>query len=550
MDTVRSHSFSCWLRHHIILASFIVLVCSLAPRLFFSLHADPHLLMLPDSPTYLNPAKNLLESGVFYKSSNTPEISRTPAYPAFLATLMYVVGKDLRTLLVTQAIVLSSSVLILYLFARRILPPVMAFAGALLAAFSPWSVAKAGFLLTEGFYILVLALLFYLMSLLGERMLKVSTALLAGGCIGLMTSVVVLVRPVWPLVPLVGLVLFFLYGDKQVKSWVLIVAMLASAATPLYLWKTRNFHEAQFDGLSNTSGMAAYHYFTSAVKAQIKGQEVEGDRWTLLKLSQKEQSHWGLSNQEADDERWRRVHDVFQKHPFLSIYTFALNVGEAMVHPDPSILTPVALNFRGDIWVFGGIWAAMIGFAWLGLTYAPDKERDDGFIQRKWLVSILSICLLLTLTSGFSFGAGSRFRAPLELIVPLLAGVGLVRAIRLIAPHLVMARKWPFPDFTDTSISERMMKLKVSMTAPTRRQSTDTFKPEAVRLTRASGHPVAQVTKELGISDMCGIAGRGEPQKIESPRAAHAKRARAKQDELTRFKRKNETLKKERDFFR
>ena len=58
------------------------------------------------------------------------------------------------------------SVLILYLFARRILPPVMAFTGSLLAAFSPWSAVKAGFLLSEGFYILVLALLFYLMSLL------------------------------------------------------------------------------------------------------------------------------------------------------------------------------------------------------------------------------------------------------------------------------------------------------------------------------------------------------------------------------------------------
>jgi hypothetical protein len=45
-------------------------------------------------------------------------------------------------------------------------------------------------------------------------------------------------------------------------------------------------------------------------------------------------------------------------------------------------------------------------------------------------LTFLVICLLLTLSSGISFGAGSRLRAPLELIVPLLAAVGLVRAIR------------------------------------------------------------------------------------------------------------------------
>jgi transposase len=34
-----------------------------------------------------------------------------------------------------------------------------------------------------------------------------------------------------------------------------------------------------------------------------------------------------------------------------------------------------------------------------------------------------------------------------------------------------------------------------------RRQCTDAFKSEAVRLTRESGRPVAQVARELGIAD-------------------------------------------------
>ncbi len=39
------------------------------------------------------------------------------------------------------------------------------------------------------------------------------------------------------------------------------------------------------------------------------------------------------------------------------------------------------------------------------------------------------------------------------------------------------------------------------MPATTRRRFTDEFKLEAVRLIRESGRPVAQVARELGISD-------------------------------------------------
>jgi len=45
------------------------------------------------------------------------------------------------------------------------------------------------------------------------------------------------------------------------------------------------------------------------------------------------------------------------------------------------------------------------------------------------------------------------------------------------------------------------MKSEDSMTTDTRRSYTETFKEEAVRLVRESGHPVAQVARDLGIAD-------------------------------------------------
>jgi transposase len=91
------------------------------------------------------------------------------------------------------------------------------------------------------------------------------------------------------------------------------------------------------------------------------------------------------------------------------------------------------------------------------------------------------------------------------------------------------------------------MKLEVSMATSTRRQFTDAVKSEAVRLTRESGRPVAQVARELGISDNVRYRWRGEQQQVES-QGCTRQSMRAVQDELAQLKRENESLKKERDF--
>ena len=93
------------------------------------------------------------------------------------------------------------------------------------------------------------------------------------------------------------------------------------------------------------------------------------------------------------------------------------------------------------------------------------------------------------------------------------------------------------------------MKWAVRMPTTTRRQLTDAFKSEAVRLTRESGRPVAQVAQELGIADNVRYRWRSEPQQVESQGRTRPA-VRAEQDELTRLRRENETLRKARDFLR
>lgn len=53
------------------------------------------------------------------------------------------------------------------------------------------------------------------------------------------------------------------------------------------------------------------------------------------------------------------------------------------------------------------------------------------------------------------------------------------------------------------------------MSTKTRRSYTDTFKEDAVRLVQEAGHPVAQVERDLGITDRLLYRWRAEQQQAE-----------------------------------
>lgn len=426
----RSTESVSWLQEHPVLTSLIILVCAVSMRLFFTYRAEPTRLVFPDSGTYFDTAVSLSESGTFFNRYQKPEITRTPGYPFLLAVLMTVCGKDVRTLLLVQTVILSLSVVVLYWLARCILPPTMAFTGAVLAAVSPWGAARAGFLLSDGLFLTALAVLFLLMYTV-IRYARKSGAVLAGAsAIGLLTSGVVFIRPVFPLIGLVAVTMFMLYPEKRIRAWLLVTVMLLCALVPLQLWKMRNAEQAQFSGFSDVSGKAAWQWWASSVKGQVAG--LQGDRWAMLRAAEEAETQWTLSPQEAHDERWRLANEVFRAHPLSTVYVFGLNALEALIHPQPSILTPAGLNFRGDAVALGGIWTAFIVCAAIGIWHIWGRAQTNECFDRKWLLTMLIICSALTLTAGVSFGAGARYRIALELIVPLLAGVGLVRIVTVI----------------------------------------------------------------------------------------------------------------------
>ncbi len=87
------------------------------------------------------------------------------------------------------------------------------------------------------------------------------------------------------------------------------------------------------------------------------------------------------------------------------------------------------------------------------------------------------------------------------------------------------------------------------MAEPKRREYTEEFKTEAVRLVRELKRPVAHVARELGISANLLYRWRTEEHRatgLGTTRAA----LQAHADDLVRLRRENETLRKERDFLK
>ena len=93
------------------------------------------------------------------------------------------------------------------------------------------------------------------------------------------------------------------------------------------------------------------------------------------------------------------------------------------------------------------------------------------------------------------------------------------------------------------------MKSEESMTTKPRRSYTEAFKEEAVRLVRESGHPVAQVARDLGIADHLLYRWRAEQQQVDE-RGQTGQSLRGEQAELARLRRENAILKQERDFLK
>lgn len=135
-----------------------ILLLAFALRLGWSLSrptSDADLASLPDQAEYLSLARNLLHTGTLSfhdpRFDQTVYAYRTPGYPAFVAAF----GASPRVVRIAQSLLDTSTVLAVYLLARRLSPQSSSLSplfAAALVAFNPLLIYFTGLLLSETLY--------------------------------------------------------------------------------------------------------------------------------------------------------------------------------------------------------------------------------------------------------------------------------------------------------------------------------------------------------------------------------------------------------------
>jgi 4-amino-4-deoxy-L-arabinose transferase-like glycosyltransferase len=404
-------------------AAAIVLACSVLLRLFMVLRTDPSSLpaLYTDAQTYFAPARSLVATGEFLDQHGRPMFHRTPGYPVLVAAIMLAAGDSPARVGVIQAVLLSLGPLLIYGLARRLLSPTAALLAGLVSALSPWSAVLAGAPLSDGLFVVMLSAIFLGIAWTAARAPRGAVA--GSAAVGVLAGALVLVRPFWPLVLLIPAALAYSVGVHRRLGWAVLAVAVIGAAVPPALWVARNHAHARFDGLSDISGQAAWHYLAARVRADVGGL----DRHETSALAAREEATWGYApnSPELDRERWDRATAVFRQYPVRTAYAFVASAIEHAVHPSHDVLTPARLNFPADRVVLGVCWAVLLLLAARGVWRVAAGRQGPLDSRHRVVLALTAVAVVLVFSSGVSFAAGSRLRAPLEAVVAVLVPLGL-----------------------------------------------------------------------------------------------------------------------------
>src|SRR5262249_47017971 len=133
------------------IALAVVLFLSLAIRVGWSLHQpsdEAAINLLPDQREYLDLGRHFTQDGFWFSDPRfrqTVYAFRTPGYPAFIALFR----ANPMLVRLAQGVVDTSTLLAIFLLARRWLPPFGAVFAAAILALNPYFIFFTGLILSE-----------------------------------------------------------------------------------------------------------------------------------------------------------------------------------------------------------------------------------------------------------------------------------------------------------------------------------------------------------------------------------------------------------------
>lgn len=266
--------------------------------------------LLYDSDHYLRLANNLVQHGVFSRSPQAPffpDIARTPGYPVFLALFA---KSGFNTILIASVQSILGALLPVFLFAAAVR---MGFQkpwiAALIACLDLSVLLFTPMILTDGIFVLLLGALLWVLSSPNQHW---KAFLLAG----LLTSLLILTRPIAQFLPLLiaAFLLFRGVRTKKVLAFLLVAFALPGG------WMVRNHAEFGVLTLSSMGSNNLLLYNAAGVEAQASGRSFEEVQQEFSREALKEQDWYGDPEatkkflQASRSKAWR----IFREHPGLT----------------------------------------------------------------------------------------------------------------------------------------------------------------------------------------------------------------------------------------
>ena len=211
-----------------ILAAILLLALTLRLLVFRQIVENPQRAMLSDSFGYEELAIGLLQRGEF------DNVLRTPAYPAFIASIYAVFGTERLPVLLAQIVLDCASIVLIFRLAGR--QHKQAWLPALLWAANPAAIVYANRIMSETPFVFFLLAMAYMVSrfLAGSRM---RDSVFAGLLLGLAT----LTRPVAQYMILILLVYILIIFHKDKKKVLhIVLSLTAGFALIITPWMLRN----------------------------------------------------------------------------------------------------------------------------------------------------------------------------------------------------------------------------------------------------------------------------------------------------------------------
>ena len=425
---------------------FLIMVLALLLRMSVLpiAYRYPDRIMSNDSPTYIDPARQLAAEGYY----TYPSLLRTPLYPMFLALVLKVFGMPWANVIVIQILASTFNVFLTYCLARKLFSSSVAIAASLFLAVGLESIANQFFILTETLFTTlflgsVYCFVEYKFTLRWTWL--VSTAILMG--------LSILCRPIAIYFPVIILIFLSILHRTNVKELIvrggIFLIIVIAAVAP---WYFRSYVLTGKPILSTINNYNLLFYNAASLDAELTDKSL--DEQQEIYQSQVEV----LLNESKIQKTERALDDIYSdmakkiilEHPIR--YAFVhLKYDLRNLLPGMSaaleILAPLDNGSRdgAEILRKEGLSATLstyFGEDWINLfILAP-------FIIILFIIYIayfIGVIVLVKQRSWFALGvllvpiayyllipgapSNSRFRVPVMPYMSILAGVGIVSSI-------------------------------------------------------------------------------------------------------------------------